>query len=174
MRWCWEAAGSSTHRRGLHPPHPGNTAWAFVPCQPRTQEPFQTKLYELQGTTSSLCGYFQHGNTYGNTLCNTQAAFKSRIQILGSYQFSLSRQMKQVVQSSVQKLMSGALREDLQINLLFVGIKKTVVLILDAIFLSFKCHRLHYLVSWLLETGKLHFNCFLIQLNLVQKLVCTL
>lgn len=70
--------------------------------------------------------------------------------------------------------MGGGLREDLQINLVFVGIKKPVVLILGAVFLSFKCHRLHYLVSWLLETGKLNFNCFLIQLNLVQKLVCTL
>lgn len=69
---------------------------------------------------------------------------------------------------------SGGLRKDLQINLLFVGIKKPVVLILTAVILSFKCHWLHYLVSWLLETGKLHFNCFLIQLNLVQKLACTL
>lgn len=70
--------------------------------------------------------------------------------------------------------MGGGLREGIQINLLFVGIKKPVVLTLDAVFLSFKCHQLHYLVSWLLERGKLHFNCFLIQLNLVQKLVCTL
>lgn len=68
----------------------------------------------------------------------------------------------------------GGLRKDLQINLLFVGFKKPVVLILAAVILSFKCHWLHYLVSWLLETGKLHFNCFLIQLNLVQKLACTL
>lgn len=101
--------------------------------------------------------------------------FKSWIQIPGSYQFCLSRQMKEVVRSFVQKVVVGCvLREDLQINVVFVGIKKPVVLILDAVFLSFKCHRLHYLLSWLLETGKLHFNCFLMQLNLVQKLVCTL
>lgn len=82
--------------------------------------------------------------------------------------------MRRVVRSFVRKVMGEGLREDLQISLLFVGIKKPVVLILDVVFLSFKCHRLHYLVSLLLETGKLHFNCFLIQLNLVQKLVCTL
>lgn len=103
-----------------------------------------------------------------------RGCFKSRIQIPGSHQLSLSRQMKGVARSFVRKVMGGGLREDLQINLVFVGIKKPVVLILGAVFLSFKCHRLHYLVSWLLETGKLNFNCFLIQLNLVQKLVCTL
>lgn len=75
---------------------------------------------------------------------------KSWIQVLGSHQFCISRQM-----SCTQLYVEGdrgGLRKDLQINLLFVGIKKPVVLILAAVILSFKCHWLHYLVSWLLET----------------------
>jgi len=165
-----EGGGSSTHRQGLHPLHPGSTAWAFAPRQPCTWEPFQTALYTLQGTTSSPGSSFPHGDTHGHTLCSTRAAlgrgFKPRGHTDSPFQGKRTFLRAEGGGGRFERRPSD--------KPVVCGHEKACRVILDAAFLSFKCHRLHYLASWLLETGKLHFNCFLIQLNLVQKLVCTL
>ena len=168
----WEAGGGWEQHppTGSSPPAPREHSLGLRTHQPCTWEPFQTALYTLQGTTSSPGSSFPHGDTHGHTLCSTRAAlgrgFKPRGHTDSPFQGKRTFLRAEGGGGRFERRPSD--------KPVVCGYEKACRVILDAAFLSFKCHRLHYLASWLLETGKLHFNCFLIQLNLVQKLVCTL